>query len=133
MQCNVNIVPFSLCMTSINLKFWDKYQKQSPENTPVSASTVTCQKSESTTIHLYITLQPIMSYGNGYGGMPMMQGGGGGGYGGGGGFGGGFPGGMRGFGGGSPGFGNRGGGRGRGRRGEVQRVLTHADVSDDTR
>jgi len=51
--------------------------------------------------------------------MPMQ--GGGGGYGGGysGSSGGNFPPGMRPFNGGSPGFNNRGGGRGRGRRGEL--------------
>lgn len=59
-----------------------------------------------------------MSYQNGYNGMPMQ--GGGGGYGGGygGSSGGNFPPGMRPFNGGSPGFNNRGGGRGRGRRGK---------------
>jgi hypothetical protein len=53
--------------------------------------------------------------------MPMQ--GGGGGYGGGygGSSGGNFPPGMRPFNGGSPGFNNRGGGRGRGRRGELDR------------
>jgi hypothetical protein len=82
-------------------------------------------------IHLHYTLAPkvkislitshitIMSYQNGYNGMPMQ--GGGGGYGGGygGSSGGNFPPGMRPFNGGSPGFNNRGGGRGRGRRGKL--------------
>jgi hypothetical protein len=74
-----------------------------------------------------------MSYQNGYNGMPMQ--GGGGGYGGGygGSSGGNFPPGMRPFNGGSPGFNNRGGGRGRGRRGKLQlpfvegRELTRID------
>jgi hypothetical protein len=69
-------------------------------------------------IHIYIYI-PIMSYQNGYNGMPMQGGGGayGGGYGGS--SGGNFPPGMRPFNGGSPGFNNRGGGRGRGRRGKL--------------
>lgn len=89
------------------------------------------QKSKSTVNHSYT---PTMSYGNGYNGMPMQ--GGGGGYGGGygGSSGGNFPPGMRGFNGGSPGFNNRGGGRGRGRRGKLDRFLQSqegADPKDD--
>jgi hypothetical protein len=91
------------------LKFSDKYSK-----TPAKILNV-YTKSQNQPYTSYIS--PTMSYQNGYGGMPMNQGGGGGGFGGGG-YGGGFPGGgMRGFGGGGPGYGNRGGGRGRGRRG----------------
>jgi hypothetical protein len=97
-------------MTLDDLKFWDKVHKIShvkfdlhcPHQPLYQKSKSPCQ----------LHYRPIMSYNNGYGGMPQgMQGGGN--FGGGGGYNNG--GGMRSFNGGSPG--NRGGGRGRGRRG----------------
>jgi hypothetical protein len=65
-----------------------------------------------------------MSYNNGYGGMPMGMQGGGNFNGGGGGYG-------NNFNGGSPGF-NRGGGRGRGRRGLLLKYR-HLNATDQTR
>jgi hypothetical protein len=97
------------------LKFWDKFIKVTCNNSTSTVLAMLYPKSQNQLV-IPDTQQYIsMSYNNGYGGMPMGMQGGGNFNGGGGGYG-------NNFNGGSPGF-NRGGGRGRGRRGSSASLL----------